>query len=149
MIFQEPMTALNPVMTIGTQIDEVFRFHGDMPSKERTERALGLLADVHIPDPAQALGAYPHELSGGQRQRAMIAMALALDPQILIADEPTTALDVTTQAQILKLIKEMQDDHGTGFSSSPMISASWRILPTGSRSCSRASWSRPARPSRC
>ena len=114
MIFQEPMTALNPVMTIGNQIDEVFRFHGSMPGRERRERALALLHDVHIPDPDQAIKAYPHELSGGQRQRAMIAMALALDPKILIADEPTTALDVTTQAQILKLIKEMQDEHGTG-----------------------------------
>ncbi|MEM7239821.1 MAG: ABC transporter ATP-binding protein, partial [Pseudomonadota bacterium] len=80
MIFQEPMTALNPVMTIGTQIDEVFRFHEKMPANERRRRALGLLEDVHLPDPEQALSAYPHELSGGQRQRAMIAMALALDP---------------------------------------------------------------------
>ena len=114
MIFQEPMTALNPVMTIGHQIDEIFRFHVAITPKERSKRALGLLQDVNLPDPERILGAFPHELSGGQRQRSMIAMALALGPKILIADEPTTALDVTTQAQILDLIKGMQKRLGTG-----------------------------------
>ena len=114
MIFQEPMTALNPVMSIGAQIDEVFRFHVDMRSNERMQEAIKLLEDVNLPNPAQIMNSYPHELSGGQRQRAMIAMALALKPQILIADEPTTALDVTTQAQILKLIRDMQASKDTG-----------------------------------
>jgi peptide/nickel transport system ATP-binding protein len=113
MVFQEPMTALNPLHTIGKQIGEMFRIHTDLGASVIEQRVLALLDEVRLPDPQSAARAYPHELSGGQRQRAMIAMALALEPRVLIADEPTTALDVTTQAQILRLIRDLQKRKGT------------------------------------
>ena len=114
MIFQEPMTALNPVMTIGRQITEVLARHAHLATSIARQRAAEFLAAVKLPDPHALLDAYPHQLSGGQRQRAMIAMALILGPKVVIADEPTTALDVTTQAQILALIHDLQREKGTG-----------------------------------
>jgi len=114
MIFQEPMTALNPVMTCGDQIDEVLAEHTSLSASERRAKVRSIISEVLLPDPDRIIASYPHQLSGGQRQRIVIAMALVLDPVLLIADEPTTALDVTTQAQILRLILELQKNHGTG-----------------------------------
>ena len=114
MIFQEPMTALNPVMTCGEQIDEVLNTHTNLDPETRKAKIIAILARVKLPEPERIYGSFPHQLSGGQRQRIMIAMALVLDPVLLIADEPTTALDVTTQAEILKLVAELQAGQGTG-----------------------------------
>ncbi len=113
MIFQEPMTSLNPSYTVGEQINEVILRHRPISKKEATERAIAMLKLVRIPSPETRYHQYPHNLSGGMRQRVMIAMALACDPELLIADEPTTALDVTIQAQVLELMRELQQKTGT------------------------------------
>jgi peptide/nickel transport system ATP-binding protein len=112
MIFQDPMTSLNPVFTVESQITEVVHAHFDVPKREARDRAAALLQEVGIPDPVARLKAYPHQLSGGMRQRVMIAIALAGQPEILIADEPTTALDVTVQAQILEVLDSLREAHG-------------------------------------
>jgi len=113
MIFQEPMTALNPVLTVGAQIAEVLEIHTDLDAAARRAKVIEAMREVALPDPERLYDAFPHQLSGGQRQRVMIAMALILEPALLVADEPTTALDVTTQAQILRLIRDLQRRHGT------------------------------------
>jgi len=108
MIFQDPATALNPLFTIGGQINDVLRAHSPAPAAQRRKATLELLDSVGVPDPAQMMDVYPHQLSGGQQQRAMIALSLAAEPEVIIADEPTTALDVTIQAQILDLLRTLQ-----------------------------------------
>ena len=112
MIFQDPLTSLNPVFTVGSQITESIRVHLHLPKDEARKRAVGLLEKVGMPDPQGVMKKYPHTLSGGMRQRAMIAMALCCNPRLLIADEPTTALDVTIQAQIMALLKKLQEETG-------------------------------------
>ena len=112
MVFQDPMTSLNPVFTVGNQVSETIRAHRKATAREAKDRAIALLGEVGIPDPALRYTAYPHQLSGGLRQRVMIAIALAADPELLVADEPTTALDVTVQAQILELLDQLRRDRG-------------------------------------
>ncbi|MGI9586361.1 MAG: ABC transporter ATP-binding protein, partial [Acidimicrobiia bacterium] len=114
MVFQDALTALNPVFTVGWQIGEMFRVHQGLSKKEAKEKSIELMDRVKIPSARERVNSYPHEFSGGMRQRVMIAMALALDPDVIIADEPTTALDVTVQSQIMELLGELQDETGMG-----------------------------------
>ena len=142
MIFQEPMTALNPVLTIGDQLREVLSTHFGMGRREADERAAHLLREVEIPEAESRLASYPHQLSDGLRQRVMIAMALAGEPEIIVADEPTTALDVTVQAQIISLLTSLRSATAHPSCSSPTTLRWRRRAPRDARSCMRVSLSK-------
>ena len=141
MIFQEPMTSLNPVYKVGDQVAEAIIRHENLSKDEARKRTIALFDEVGIPDPANRVDSYPHEMSGGQKQRVMIAMALACNPKVLIADEPTTALDVTIQAQILDLLRKLRDTRGMSILFITHDSQSSPRLPTTWPSCFGAIWS--------
>jgi ABC-type microcin C transport system duplicated ATPase subunit YejF len=149
MIFQEPMTSLNPVTTVGSQVMEAILLHSRISRSEARQRVLDQFALVGIPSPEARFGAYPHQLSGGLKQRVMIAMAMAMQPRLLIADEPTTALDATIRAQILDLIRKLAAETGTAVLLITHDSASSMKWPTGSLSCTRDRSLRKARAPNC
>ena len=132
MIFQDPLSSMHPFYTVGNQIIEAYRIHNNVSKKAARAHAIDMLDRVGIPEPGKRVDAYPHQFSGGMRQRAMIAMALSCDPDLLIADEPTTALDVTVQAQILDLIRDLQRSSTPRSSSSPTTSGWSPSSPTTS-----------------
>ena len=148
MIFQDPMTSLNPVYPVGRQVAEVLRLHRGLDRKAAKARTVDLFHQVGIPDPAARYGAYPRQLSGGLRQRVMIAMAMACEPELLIADEPTTALDATIQAQILRLMGDLRRDHGTAILLiTHNMGGGGPACATTSTSCTPGRSWRPRRPS--